>query len=305
MSDSEAPFVDENLLHLAVRHSTKRLKGDPRNAVALRSLAECHRKLGELERAAEGYARLFAVDPDDEHARYLSALLAGGDRVVPLAGNCPAPFVRILNFLPENLHQSLLRYVLCHGNQFVPTTFRDGLQKPGIRQTLELHSNKLPIDWADRQQFWNYLKAQLSRVIGVLCPSGCSLDLPSTEFGVRAYPDGHFYRPHMDSPASSPVSHRAINFVYYFHRTPQAFTGGELLLFDTDVKANTFAKDRFTRVTPDDNSIIFFPSAYWHAVLPVHSPSKDFSDSRFAVNGHFFKREQAIDADADPLAERS
>jgi Rps23 Pro-64 3,4-dihydroxylase Tpa1-like proline 4-hydroxylase len=94
----------------------------------------------------------------------------------------------------------------------------------------------------------------------------------------------------MDAPRNSPRVNRVINFVYYFHRVPRPYTGGELLLFDSDVEADTYTRARFTRVVTEDNTIIFFPSPYYHSVLPVECPSKDFSDSRFAINGHVFRR---------------
>ena len=84
-----------------------------------------------------------------------------------------------------------------------------------------------------------------------------------------------------------------INFVHDFHRVPKAYTGGELLVFDSDIQADTYTRARFTRVVPEDNSIVFFPSPYYHSVLPVHCPSGEFADSRFVINGHLFKRVEA------------
>ena len=117
------------------------------------------------------------------------------------------------------------------------------------------------------------------------------IDPQATQLQLRAYPDGHFYRAHMDAPANAMAVRRAINFVYYFHRMPRAYTGCELVLFDSNIEADAYTRAHFTRVVPDDNSIIFFPSPYYHSVLPVVCPSKELADGRFAINGHFLRRE--------------
>ena len=121
------------------------------------------------------------------------------------------------------------------------------------------------------------------------------------EVQVRAYRDGHFFKVHRDVDPNFPGAHRMINFVYYFHKQPKPYTGGDLLLFDTDIENNRFTTSAFTLVQPEDNSLVFFPSACYHSVVPVGCPSKEFADSRFVINGHVGKRvpaKPAVDAPA-------
>jgi Rps23 Pro-64 3,4-dihydroxylase Tpa1-like proline 4-hydroxylase len=121
------------------------------------------------------------------------------------------------------------------------------------------------------------------------------------EVKVRAYLDGHFFRIHMDCPPKEvQIAHRRVSYVYFFHKQPRAYTGGDLLLFDSDpvVDKTQYTTAGFTRIVPDNNSIIIFPSAYWHSVIPVSCPSKEFVDSRFVINGHVSKRVTKSSAEA-------
>src|SRR5262249_13352080 len=111
------------------------------------------------------------------------------------------------------------------------------------------------------------------------------------EVKLRAYLDGHFFRLHMDCPQRTPENvNRRVSFVYFFHKQPRAYTGGDLLLFNTDVENDRFTTSAFTRVQPEDNCIVFFPSAYYHSVVPVSCPSKEYANSRFVINGHVSRR---------------
>ena len=53
-------------------------------------------------------------------------------------------------------------------------------------------------------------------------------------------------------------SGRRLSYVYYFHRQPRPFRGGDLLLYDTDRQAGNFEMGVFTRIEPLHNSIVFF-----------------------------------------------
>ena len=75
-----------------------------------------------------------------------------------------------------------------------------------------------------------------------------------------------------------------INYVYYLHRQPKSFTGGDLLLHDG------VAAKAFTRIEPLDNSIILFPSGIPHEVTLVECDPGDFGAGRFTVNGALRKR---------------
>lgn len=99
-----------------------------------------------------------------------------------------------------------------------------------------------------------------------------------------------FFKIHTDSGYKADIQSRALTFVYYFHEFPKCFTGGEILLFDTDTEKNIF-RTRFTKLIPQNNSIVFFPSNFYHQVTPVHLKKDNFESGRFAIHGWLHNKE--------------
>jgi Rps23 Pro-64 3,4-dihydroxylase Tpa1-like proline 4-hydroxylase len=95
---------------------------------------------------------------------------------------------------------------------------------------------------------------------------------------MNAHTDGAYYKPHIDMGGSSFHRSRVLSAVYYFFRTPAAFTGGELRLFRLDLPGE------FVDVPPVDNQLVVFPSMIPHEVRPVRVPSGHYADARFAFN---------------------
>jgi SM-20-related protein len=87
--------------------------------------------------------------------------------------------------------------------------------------------------------------------------------------------DGDFFKPHIDN-GTLEISHRIVTYVYYFHRVPQAYRGGQLRLYDLEL---------FKDLNPKNNLLVLFPSWVLHEVLPVICPSRQFADGRFTING--------------------
>jgi Rps23 Pro-64 3,4-dihydroxylase Tpa1-like proline 4-hydroxylase len=277
-------ITDTNLLRQAEQRCTRQLSADPENRAMLRSLAELYRKLANLEEAAALCGRLSRLDPNDQEAAYLHALLSGAPTPITPTGCRPTPFVWIKNFLPRDFHESLIPFAGSVREQFVPSRVgRHAEYKPDVRQTLEFWGK-----WPELPRFKDYLAEILPNVLPRLHLPAFAIEKYTIR--LRAYLDGHFFRIHQDTEPDGPNANRVVNFVYYFHRQPRPYSGGDLLLFDSDVEANTFTRARFTRVIPEDNSIILFPCCFYHSVVPVRCPSQEFTDSRFVVNGHISKR---------------
>ena len=83
---------------------------------------------------------------------------------------------------------------------------------------------------------------------------------------------------------------RLLSAVYYFHREPKRFTGGQLRLHrstpdddPSDPEPIRNPADQID-IEPKRNSLLVFPSWASHEVLPVDCPSSRFEDHRFAVN---------------------
>ena len=68
--------------------------------------------------------------------------------------------------------------------------------------------------------------------------------------------------------------------VYYFHKEPKAFTGGQLRLYGL---AGADSPD-YEEIEPRLDRAVFFPSWFPHEVLPVRCSSDAFADGRFAMS---------------------
>jgi Rps23 Pro-64 3,4-dihydroxylase Tpa1-like proline 4-hydroxylase len=279
MDNQKHTFLDSlKLLEGVKQLCRQRLEKDAKNPALLRSLAEVCRKLGDLEEAAAVYDRLVQIDPHDAYVGYLSAVFGDNECSTAPKGTRAAPFVYRKNFLPPELHNALLPFVLSVQEQFVPMLGGNGAYQPESHQALQF-----PGKWGG-PRFRNAIREILPSVLP-------RFYLPPFEAGgielvLRAYQHGHFFKIHRDAPPGSTHANRMLNFVYYFHRIPRPYAGGELILFDSDFEAGTCTQSHFTRVVPEDNALVIFPCNFFHCVLPMRCSSKEFADSRFVINGH-------------------
>jgi Rps23 Pro-64 3,4-dihydroxylase Tpa1-like proline 4-hydroxylase len=102
---------------------------------------------------------------------------------------------------------------------------------------------------------------------------------------VTASGDGAYFKVHTDAGVNETYK-RQYTYVYYFHREPKAFRGGELRIYDDVIRnGKLVATDSYQVIEPKHNTIVFFQAAVMHEVMPVRVPSRDFRDSRFTVNG--------------------
>ena len=106
------------------------------------------------------------------------------------------------------------------------------------------------------------------------------------EAQVTASNDGDFFGAHSDDSQEA-IASRRLTFVYFFHREPRQFAGGELRLHDTKTKddGNAHQAGSYQSIVPQQNQIVFFPCSVLHEITPVECPSRVFADSRFTLNG--------------------
>lgn len=105
------------------------------------------------------------------------------------------------------------------------------------------------------------------------------------ETQITASNDGDFFRHHSDN-AEKEIERRQLTFVYFFHREPKAFDGGELRLHDSQRENGVWTSiGQYRCVVPEQNQMVFFRSELLHEITPVECPSQAFADSRFTVNG--------------------
>jgi SM-20-related protein len=100
---------------------------------------------------------------------------------------------------------------------------------------------------------------------------------------------GDFFHCHVDNGAEA-VAAREITFVYFFHREPKQFSGGELRIYDSRRENDNYVPTaNYRTIVPEQNQLVLFASGLSHEITPVDCPSGQFADSRFTVNGWVHK----------------
>jgi len=109
--------------------------------------------------------------------------------------------------------------------------------------------------------------------------------ITSVETQITASNDGDFFRVHHDNNQEE-IASRHLTFVYFFHREPAQFSGGELRIHDARLEQDRyFSTGSYQTIVPQQNQIVFFPCSLLHEITPVECPSRAFADSRFTLNG--------------------
>lgn len=109
------------------------------------------------------------------------------------------------------------------------------------------------------------------------------------ESQVTASNHGDFFRWHSDN-AQEEIASREITFVYFFHREPKQFRGGELRIYDSRWDGHMFVPTaNYRAIVPEQNQAVLFWSSLAHEITPVECPGGTFPDSRFTLNGWFHR----------------
>jgi SM-20-related protein len=110
------------------------------------------------------------------------------------------------------------------------------------------------------------------------------------ECRLTAHNESDYYKIHNEN-GSDKTATRELTYVYYFNREPQAFSGGELKLYDSRIENNYYVEaEPYKIIEPINNSIVFFLARNVHELMPVACPSKQFADGRFTINGWIGKK---------------
>lgn len=187
-------------------------------------------------------------------------------------------YVRIDDFLTPAENEQLLEYALQNQKHYQASKTIDG-PKPDS----DASPRKSQVLFAIKDSKWkkifiDRLKLHLPHVTASLRLPG--FHFQSAEIQLTASNDGDFFKRHADADHNDDrVAPRLLTFVYYFHRLPKPFSGGDLLLYGPD------AGGQVTAVTPRNNCLVSFASNCWHEVDIVRCPSGTFGDSRFTING--------------------
>lgn len=185
-------------------------------------------------------------------------------------------YLQIDNFLTREDKKRSLNYVFAEEAEFVPTS--TATDEVNYRRSSVLYS------------FPEFAELIRDRIQSVALDIFRTLELPPfsvdyIESQLTAHNDGNYYKVHNDNGSSNTAT-RELTYVYYFHREPKPFLGGELVIYDSKIENTYYVNaDSFKTIEPRNNSIVFFLSRYMHEVLPVSCLSRSFQDSRFTING--------------------
>lgn len=202
-------------------------------------------------------------------------------------GRAVTPFHQSSGFLDETERRALLDWTMANRDRFEPAQIVGGIVDLSQR-ACETLRDLGPMDAALRRRFTEILPVILA---GTGIPA---FRLDSIELDLAAHGDGAHFVAHMDTFTSENrrlarqagrMHHdRIVSAVYYFHREPKGFSGGELRLHPFD---SVGGQPGHVDIQPLQNSVAAFPSFVFHEVRPVSCPSKAFEDFRFAVNCWF------------------
>ncbi|MEL6930852.1 MAG: 2OG-Fe(II) oxygenase [Cyanobacteria bacterium J06600_6] len=184
------------------------------------------------------------------------------------------------NFLTKSACDRLLQLAIAGESDFCSSELQPNHHNPQNQ-----YRNSLVYQPELSSEFTDLFNRRIREVLPDVCQYlDHSFDLAEIEMQLTAHNDGHYFRLHNDNAVGLAVG-RAMTFVYYFQRS-QAFTGGELRIFDSEEIDSLGA---FELVKPQNNKIVFFPSQYLHEVLPINCPTQAFVNSRFTVNGWLWR----------------
>jgi Rps23 Pro-64 3,4-dihydroxylase Tpa1-like proline 4-hydroxylase len=188
----------------------------------------------------------------------------------------PAPVIIVDNFLGGAGAQQLFQYAITHESGFRPS--RVTLGHLGIiddsRRVSKVNSD---IDAA-----MPLIEPAIRKAVDESIPKLglVNVDTYLLEPELTWCGDGCFFKMHVDTLPGD-ANQRVMTMVYYFHKEPKAFTGGQLCLYGLGTDANSSAQKE---IEPQLDRAVFFPAWFPHEVMPVHCNSAAFADGRFAMS---------------------
>jgi SM-20-related protein len=195
----------------------------------------------------------------------------------------PAQCVVLDEFLAPQELEELMLFTLEHEADFSASEVVSPSADGGI-VNYEHRRSRVLMNLAHHQdRMLARIKAVLPQVLNSLGME--ELSVADVEAQVTASNDGDFFHFHSDN-GSDRVASRHLTFVYFFHREPRQFEGGELRIHDARMEGGTYVSEgSYQTIVPQQNQIVFFPCELLHEISPVKCASQLFADSRFTLNG--------------------
>jgi len=195
----------------------------------------------------------------------------------------PARCVVLDEFLAPQEVEELMRFALAHEPDFSASEVVSPVADGGVVNYEHRRSRVL----VELGRYENLILERIKAVLPQALPKlGMeAFDVTGVEAQITASNDGDFFHFHSDN-GSDRVASRHLTFVYFFHREPRGFEGGELRIHDSRLEGDDYVSEgSFQAIVPRQNQIIFFPCELMHEVTAVKCSSQLFSDSRFTLNG--------------------
>ncbi len=195
----------------------------------------------------------------------------------------PAQCVVLDEFLSPQELEGLTRFTLNHESCFRVSEVVSPTVEQGIINYEHRRSAVLMEVGEYQQLLLDRIKAVLPQVLEKLGME--EFDISNVEAQITASNDGDYFHFHSDN-GSAQVSSRYLTFVYFFHREPRQFEGGELRIHDAHLENGEYVSaGSYQTIVPQQNQIVFFPCELMHEITPIHCASHLFADSRFTLNG--------------------
>ncbi|MGA1986370.1 MAG: 2OG-Fe(II) oxygenase [Candidatus Sulfotelmatobacter sp.] len=231
-------------------------------------------------------------DPPSHHTRTTVVSEANvGVEIVERPAELPAKCVVLDEFLAPAELANLTRFVLEHEADFTASTVvspraEEGEVNGEISGVINYdhRRSRVLMDLAQHQDVMlDRIKSVLPLVLDQLGME--EFAIADAEAQVTASNDGDFFHFHSDN-GSERVASRHLTFVYFFHREPRQFEGGELRIHDSRLQDGVYVSEgSYQTIVPQQNQIVFFPCELLHEITPVNCSSQLFADGRFTLNG--------------------
>ena len=207
------------------------------------------------------------------------AKTSGAERPAVLPAQC----VVLDEFLVPQELEELIRFTLEREAAFSVSEVVSPSADGGI-VNYEHRRSRVLMDLAHHQDvIVARIKAVLPQVLGALGMTEFAIS--DVEAQITASNHGDFFHFHSDN-GSDRLASRRLTFVYFFHREPRQFEGGELQIHDAGLKDGTYvSQGSYQTIAPQQNQMVFFPCELLHEITSVNCASRRFADSRFTLNG--------------------
>jgi predicted 2-oxoglutarate/Fe(II)-dependent dioxygenase YbiX len=225
-----------------------------------------------------------APQPEPPHGTVSREVVASTNvGVIDRPAVLPAKCVVLDEFLAPSEVAELMQFAIEHESEFKASEVVSADADSGMVN----HEHRRSRVLMDVGQYEDILLERIKTVLPQVLRTLEMEEFPiaGVEAQITASNHGDVFHFHSDN-GSEPVASRHLTFVYFFHREPRQFEGGELRIHDARLEGDAYASDgSYQTIVPQQNQIVFFPCELLHEITPVKCSSQHFADSRFTLNG--------------------